>query len=523
MYKVIIVDDEPIIRLGVKACIPWEDGLYGFAGEYANGVEALKAIEAQEADILITDIKMPLMDGLTLTRKALELRPGLKVILVSSHNDFDFVRQGIRLGAKDYILKHTLEPEELKEVLGRCVESLARERMMSAGLDLLHHSEKEKNRKQLEHEFKRTLSALSVSHAGSASISWLPQHFQEGCSIASVLLNDVEELEQKYGDIYLSIVLEEMQEIVYELFQECIAVPVNHCEMALLIPGARLPEGEIDRLHQRLEAHTGKSVTIGCHPQCDPEHLPEGLQFSKRACERRFYEGSGGIFVTSGQTANELPGYRPETADFRGRLQEAFAAGDRTRIEVLIEQRIRMWEARCMEPGLIRAEACEIVTGLFVQQADMAELLAMYQQINKTETLKQVVELILGHMQECVSARGYQGQRKDSNQTSVDQALDFIHKNYTGELALQAVADHVHISKNYFCILFKKYTNYSFIDYVIQLRIRKAKELLTAGDMKIYEVAERSGFNDVKYFSKLFKRITGRSPAEFRESNESIA
>jgi two-component system response regulator YesN len=106
------------------------------------------------------------------------------------------------------------------------------------------------------------------------------------------------------------------------------------------------------------------------------------------------------------------------------------------------------------------------------------------------------------------------------HQRIVQKAMEFINANYTKVVSLQDVAEHVSISKNYMSELFKKVTGQNFIDYLIQLRLNRAKELLKTSTLKIYEVAEISGFNDVKYFSKLFKKIENMSPAEYRETGE---
>ncbi len=109
-YKVLIVDDEPMIRLGISSCVLWEEEGFDLAGESANGEAALQLVKEQEINILITDIKMPLMGGLELTRQVSRLFPNIKVILISSYSDFEFAREAVKLGVVvDYLLKPTME------------------------------------------------------------------------------------------------------------------------------------------------------------------------------------------------------------------------------------------------------------------------------------------------------------------------------------------------------------------------------------------------------------------------------
>ncbi|MGO4374365.1 response regulator, partial [Paenibacillus sp. MCAF20] len=125
---VLIVDDEPIIRNGLKSFIDFGGLGLILEGDCANGKEALGVLREKPIDILVTDIKMPVMDGLELTRQALAINPSIKIILISSYNEFEYVREGMKQGAIDYLLKPTLEAEELIAVLQRCKDLLARGR-----------------------------------------------------------------------------------------------------------------------------------------------------------------------------------------------------------------------------------------------------------------------------------------------------------------------------------------------------------------------------------------------------------
>jgi two-component system response regulator YesN len=135
MYRVLIVDDEPVIRNGIHSFIDWQHEGMLSEDDCANGVEALAALENRSIDILITDIKMPLMNGIQLMEQAIQLYPSLKVILISSYNDFEYVREGLKLGAVDYLLKPTMEPEELLAVLKRCIAMLEEERRKESELN----------------------------------------------------------------------------------------------------------------------------------------------------------------------------------------------------------------------------------------------------------------------------------------------------------------------------------------------------------------------------------------------------
>lgn len=291
MCRVLLVDDEFIARVGLRTTFDWEGNGYKLVGEAANGLRAMKWIENREVDILITDIAMPVMDGLELTRRTRELCPWVKVLLLSCHSDFDYVREGIRLGASDYILKPTLSSESLKTSLDQMREKFQQEQV---------------NRQLLD----------------------------------------------KYRDKQLA---EQQEEL------------------------GKLP---IPAINGNWEA-------------------------------RSSLQQVGDSFI-------ELP-----------------AQQDTGIPDITLHERI------------------------------------------------------------------------------VTQAVQFMAEHFTEVISLQQVADVVNVSRNYFSEIFKRVTGTNFIDYLIALRVNRAKELLTESTLRVYEVAEQSGFNDVKHFSKQFKKIVGLSPAEF--------
>ncbi len=157
--NVLIVDDEPIIRNGLKSFIDWEEHGLALVGDCANGLEALELLRSRPVDILITDIKMPVMDGLELTRNALEVNPQMKVVLISSYNEFDYVREGMKHGAVDYLLKPSLEAEELIAVLDRCKEMLLENRRQAIQKQQFDEQLTLLERRRSEQEMKRLLAS----------------------------------------------------------------------------------------------------------------------------------------------------------------------------------------------------------------------------------------------------------------------------------------------------------------------------------------------------------------------------
>jgi two-component system, response regulator YesN len=507
MCNVIIVDDEPVIRYGIRASIDWEKEKFHLLGEFANGEKALIAMKEQPVDILITDIKMPVMDGLILTKKALDLFPHLKVIMVSSYNDFEFVREGLKLGAVDYILKPTLEPENLLELVKKCRNLINEERDIEEKLDLVAQTTTQLERTIFEQELKRIILG-EVSGTNPASVpSWIYDKYV----LIYLVLNGVDELEQQFGFLYTSVILEEVQRKFYIETKEGVCFPTDKTSMLFVLP---YQEDLVSRLKESIKKFIGLSVTIGYAEGTSLDSMKESYIRSWSACNRRFFEGLGGIYSFRDYQ------YRSNKKEKTSILKQLNLPYDQAKLEELLEERHKLWSKQQITPQEIKEEACQILTNLFINKVDPSIILEKCNQLKGTETLIELEEMLRAKIKACHELS--EDFQLTSDNQLVEKALAFINEHYTEDLNLQKIADHIHISRNYFSIIFKKYMNQNFIDYVIHLRYKKAKSLIENTNYKVYEVAELSGFNDVKYFSKLFKKMSGFSPNEYRQGKHKI-
>lgn len=523
MYHVVIVDDEPVIRFGIKASIEWEKENLRVIGDYANGEEAWHAFANERVDLLITDIKMPVMDGLALTKKALEAFPELKVILVSSYNDFDYVREGLKLGVVDYILKPTLEPEDLLGIIRRCVERLDQESSKAQERDRYHQSERDQQHKRLEQELKRYFVDRQQADPHLAKV--MPDWMEQGYAAVYVMLNDIEELEQAYGFLHTSILLEEIQETFYELVDDGAALISAESEMIVIIQSHEEVERGLSLIKSGIEKKMKHGISMGFHVGQGIQSLRDCFEKSYQACQQTFFRGTGGLYSYEPDDEIKAQAEGATEVDFRSRLQQCLTMNEPEQADRILADWKSAWSG-LRRPDRIKSEACEMLTILFNHQTDTSVLVEGIHRIQRAETLEKLKNVLDTHIIEYKKLsnlrtdKGSGGSGGSGNRQAIEKALEYIRRNYTEELTLQEVSDYVNISKNYFSILFKKYTNRNFIDFVIHLRVEKARSLLLTTDLRIYEVAEGAGFNDVKYFSKLFKKLAGTSPAEFRELHQ---
>ncbi|MGM7723162.1 response regulator transcription factor [Metabacillus sp. Hm71] len=504
MYTVIIVDDEPIIRFGLKSSINWERENLQLLGDFSNGQQALHAMENTSCvDILITDIKMPVMDGLTLMKKALRLNPKLKVVLVSSYNEFEYVREGLTHGAVDYLLKPTLEPESFLKTIQKCVQKIDEEQTIKQKLDIVERTERLQVRKKIEQEMKRILFKKETVN---------DNRMKERCHLPFLVvcmrMKQIGMVEEKYGFLYKSLIFEEIQECFYMEEEDGVCFPIGENELLFFIKKNGDPLAVTHQLIAKIEKQTNISFSFGYDVITKWTEIIDGYRRSLFASQRHFFYENEHVFT---YRAPEQTSFEPIS---KGQIT-GLLPYEEAKIKSFLQERYQQWASEHMTPASIKSEACDILTTLFLS-LDHALLLEKCSEIEACESLHDLRHQLMIKIDECHQLLSDQKSKPYSDNELLDKALYYIHEHYTQDLTLQNVADHIHISRNYFSILFKRYLEQNFIDYVIDLRVKKAKELLLHTTLKVYEVARKSGFNDVKYFSKLFKKVTGLSPGDFR-------
>ncbi|MCS7458589.1 response regulator [Paenibacillus doosanensis] len=512
MYKVLLVDDEAMARIGLRSTFEWEENGFLLVGEASNGKTALQWLESHEVDILITDIAMPVMDGLELMRRARAAYPALKVVLLSCHNDFEYVREGIRLGASDYLLKPTLETEDLQAVLGKLKEQIAEERKRT---ELILRQELSGKRQELEKQLMKLLAGEEPQQESTAELAWL----NEGYRIVVCMLDGAAKLRAEEGGLFIEIVMEEVQASCYEHLERGAAFRVGSDQLVLAVPDEGGDQeswmARLERLHRML-ADKGYSFTMGV------SFCSAGSGGLKRAYREgldkaalRFYFGPGGI--RSMLVSPRRPSRSGNTEAGMNALREAISEDWKDKAAECQKRLLGCWTCDNKTPVEVLREAQELLSlyqlckGNRYVPAEQTEALRMMESVEEVQSfLWSVFESLWKSEDEIEEEFGF-------HRRIIAKAIEYMQGNFTKNISLQDVADHVSVSKNYFSEMFKRVTGQNFIDYLIHLRLKRSTVLLQTTTLKVYEVAEMSGFNDVKYFSKLFKKMMKLSPAEFRD------
>ena len=531
MYSLLIVDDEPGHRCQLAAMLRELRPCYKIE-EARNGKAALEFINTNSVDIVITDIKMPVMDGLQLIENLGPKLKELKVIILSSYGQFEYAQKAIKLGAFDYLLK-PFSDENLIEVLKKAEE------VLEAEASLLN--ERLSLKSQLDNTFPVYLeSQLNKWVRGSlqgeklAEIEKIFPFRGTGTVIITEMLN-FNEIYAQYTEVQVNEVLQNIKYRIKEVVN-----PVGHSISFFFNESHRIMITVINSLEEfdictdkwqrcftgflnNLSSYYGiKAImAIGNMSSNILDEIHEVFSNSQKALNFKFYFEEKNIFIHSEFHGNNTLPFIKLKED-EEELEEAIRNG---KSEAALKK-IELISGKLLSNGYpspsiyiqtmigIVANQFKKAQNKYVEEhlekiackisQDLPQLPCLNSFINAVKRL--VIQLI-----DIVNE-----QRDKRHDTILQKCLEYIEKNYMQGISLEQVAGVFHFNTNYFSSLFKNYTGMNFSDYLLKLRLERGKVLLLETSLKVYEIAEKVGYKDPKYFNKVFKNVFGMTPEEYR-------
>ncbi|GIO14837.1 hypothetical protein J19TS2_43920 [Cohnella xylanilytica] len=501
MIHIAVVDDEERIRLGLAKLIEKTGEEYKVVGCFAGGSELLESLNEIQADLVITDIKMPQMNGLQLIEKVQQRRPKIKFAIVSGFNDFDFARQAIRQGVEDYLLK-PVDQGELATLLQRIKNNI----------------ELERYRKEVAtEEHIRLLLRNDIDH--------LPEHMKQGASrdlaqtsllkdhLAVLLVRTEPELPSERLEQLVGYWNRERRLIAWEPRHTAVVAAIREGDHADTV--RELGHTLLQQLPHSAAARIGVS---GIHQ--GPLKLREAYLQAEAGMQYAWYDAGAKAMADESVLAKKPDEpYNPLRL-----LEKEF----RPALQVLdfqkAEAAVRDWLDEAGErrpPWRALAEGAAYLFGLIRDEwIERQSQPAEYPDDSAPPSPAAYPDWTAFKAAVLALADGRLDNLKNAKQENrvVETVKAFIQKNYVEELELQRLADTVYLTPSYLSKLFKTTTGETITDYIISVRIERAKELLLKNpSFKTYEVGEQVGYPDPAYFNKVFKKVTGFTPKEYRE------
>ncbi len=520
-YKAFFVEDEIVTREGIRDNVDWHGNGFEFCGEAPDGEIALPLIQTTQPDLLITDIKMPFMDGLELCKIVRERMPWVKIIILSGHDEFEYAQKAINLGVTEYLLK-PVTVQDLHHVLQRISAQIDRERREREHLEKLK-SQVEENRAALRERLLLNLAMGAVSSAEAIERGHLLDlDLVAGCYRVLVVRIDLHNTPDSFDYHEYQCAQQALVEPL-ERHPDVLLIKKDIEELVLIVKG-----GTPEYLHERKDllmhvirhqaGTAGCGVAIGCGTI--KHRLTDIYQsFVEALIEAQSIGGRDTVHPSSNVGKAELLKINKSAVEsyLRCGVKEDFPDFFDTFIHPLCEPALKSYLVKNYLVMDIALAAAKFVADLggdvdrVVPALDNME--TMLTEITSVEHIRDRVRDIL------VGALTYRdGQANNQHSLMLQQVHDYIDQHYMdANLSLNEVAGQVNLSPSHFSTVFSQETGQTFKEYLTEVRIRRAKELLRSTTLRSFEISYQIGYSDPHYFSYVFRKHTGLSPKEYRQ------
>ena len=531
MLKVFLVEDEFVVRQGIKNNIDWKSHGYDFCGEAADGELAFPMIQKLKPDIVITDIRMPFMDGLVLSRLIKKELPWVEIIILSGYEEFEYAKEGIKIGIAQYLLKPINGEELLKEV--DAVSEKIRER----------HKENEirdKYIKEMEENFlkeqKDLFQYLVTGSKSAAQLLEMADRLDIDISAMwyNIVLIKIQSTYHAYEEFSNSLI--EIEEKLKEIADESslLIFDRNLEGKALLFKGdskeeiIKIQNGYLDKIKDMLMEYENVRYFGGIGiPVNRLGELTVSFEKASHAFAHRYLvneslilkceEVEQGVYIEKEKF--NISNVNPKHMD-RNKIREFLKVGDKEEVIYFVDEFFKDLGTNVMKSNMFRQY---IIMDAYFCVADFLEDIKISRDEIETfdadsgilQSEKTAVNYIVRIIKKALELR----EKTASNRYGdiVGEVMDYIEQNYADEeLSLNLLASHVNFSPNHLSMIFSQQTGKTFIKYLTDLRMNKAKELLRCTGKRSSSIAVEVGYRDPHYFSYLFKKTQGITPTQYR-------
>lgn len=534
--KVFLVEDEYIVREGIKNNIDWEKNGYDFCGEASDGELAFPMISEKRPDIVITDIRMPFMDGIELSRMIKEEYPEIKIIILSGHEEFEYAKAAIQIGVEEYLLK-PINGDELLQVVNRVAQKIKEEN------DSRETSQEGEGDENFEYAKRQLLSSLIDDNAS------LSDALEQGKKIHLNLMAQcynimMLKLQRKNKEQGFSQRIVELYKTMEEILEE---------QDGQSIMFDRAPEGKVilfmgsgeEEIRRNMDVFAGRfreilpeyeDVTyfgsVGV-PVMRLRELGESYEAASHGFSYRFLTEPNQIVdnhTVFDQARDEknfscsIGSVDIQNLD-KQKIESFLKGGEMDEIQFFVEEYMKNTGDAGKNSMIFRQyivmDMFFAVSHFLTQITDGREQLG--EPFESPEQMQKIVsdlETTVVYIKELFTKvmQVRDAQTTEHNSDVVENAKKYISDNYHDEeLTLNTVAHEVNVSPNHLSAMFSQKTGQTFVKYLTDVRMHRAKELLKCTSKRSNEICEEVGYRDPHYFSHLFKKNVGCSPMQYRE------
>ncbi len=490
--KMLIVDDEPLICQGLSNTIPWEEINIDIVGSANNGKKALEMIEKEPVDIVITDVYMPEMDGINLSKALADCFPNVNIIMISGYEEFEYARQAVRIGVKDYLLK----PVDIDELL-------ALVKRVKQQMEETQKEEQAKQETMLTNYLSQQLFHLPDSYNLAGKIN------SQAYAFRLMLLE-----KRNYKAVRSVESSDRLKEIIDQFEISSICMETHENQLAVFLYDQQdISDDKINRLVTGIIEACDNQIAIS---SCYHDLHQVSMLYQELNQRQSFYRGSSKQIITDTEDMPSEIDYEVEK-QIVDAISNALFQQDKAEVDKLVKQLFTDLEQNQLTLELKKHVIIELFNSIKERGQD-----STFE--NLDFTLDQDIDLLIYNSVDAIQALLLEDlerlidylQHSSENHWIIQHAKQYIEKNYQKDIKAVEVAEAHYITPNYFSMLFKQETGYSYSEYLNNIRINKAKELLSGTTNKVFEIAEYVGYREYKYFVQVFKNYVGITPTQFR-------
>ncbi|WP_100404716.1 response regulator [Bacillus solitudinis] len=533
MINLMIVDDEEHVRLGIKSLIKWEAYDICIIAEARDGAEALELLEHHHVDILMTDIRMPEVNGLELIKTVNKQYSHIKTIIMSGFNDFDYAKKALKLGVSDYLLKPS-RTQEILDIVLKLVHEIKEENKLHTSITHLKNGFRESlpllkeralcrlvTREDIPYEKllnKVKLGGLSFPspYFGLVMIqidNYLVHQEENGTYHSELLKSGIKNIsEETLSEAWYCAVFEDQDVIVLILNSD------KKEDVPQLLPF-------IEKLKKNIQQYLRLSISVGISGIDKPlNQLRNAYARATEALDQTFFMGTGKVinyekYIANNSTESMYP------VEIEKQIIHSILAGD----ECKTKENIRLFQLSLNKERNLKDQILKYTFNLYFslyhfcieRNLDINEIFRQdFKDINQKlakSNLENIYKELLGTASLIIKQLN---EKKNTNKL-INSVLDYIRQNYDKDISRETVANKVYISPGYLSLIFKQQLNMSFLDFLHKTRIEKACQLLSDPGKRVADIAIQVGYNDEKYFFQVFKKYMGMTPKQFRNTTTS--
>ena len=526
MYKILIADDEQIIRDGMKKLIDWESLGLQLVGVAENGEEAYQMIKKFNPDIAMVDINMPQIDGLKLCKMIKEEEINCEVIIVTGYDEFNYAREALRLEVNDYILK-PLTRIEITEILKNVVVKLDKKQKKLNEINDLNNKVKE----SISTMQSKYLNALMYGDINS-ELFHLDSHYD--WYLISIL--DIDTILSQLGK-FKEEEIKLTKFAIYNIANEILNVKnsgiifnTDENESAILFfSNGENSEiivndfiGILEEIRSACSNYLKITVTVGVGTLVnDSRIISKSYYNARKAMEYRFFIGNG-VIVYANEFNYEFKEFKGGLVEIQSSIIKNVKGLNSNEVRRELDHFSKYMKLEKLDKNLCINEWIKLVIIMFQALVDMDVdiekiLSGTINVTNKVNSFKNIEEIKIWVLELYEKCSEYIETYYDANKKYFFNIKFYMKENFTNQdFSFQRLCDYMHLSPSYLSSIFKNHIGKTFIEYLTELRMQKALELLTKTSLKSFEIAYQVGYSDPHYFSSVFKRTFNESPTEYR-------